>query len=183
MVYVGVGTSNKNKLCILESSFKMVLMTIHLLCLKMNLFVSSVAALWIMAAKWEMETQLSSESARHLFLRALRFHPECPKLYQEVSSWFSSTTSYLIDQSKSVQHIVQISLRKLEKTCFPISGEMLSKRFKKEKKYFVLVAFISCLANHVFMYAEWGLYSCLLINVSEFPFKVLEALLGHSSLD
>uniref|UniRef100_A0A8B9IEE8 UTP6 small subunit processome component n=1 Tax=Anser cygnoides TaxID=8845 RepID=A0A8B9IEE8_ANSCY len=42
-----------------------------------------VTALWIMAAKWEMETRLSSESARHLFLRALRFHPECPKLYQE----------------------------------------------------------------------------------------------------
>ncbi|KFQ98731.1 U3 small nucleolar RNA-associated protein 6, partial [Nipponia nippon] len=40
-------------------------------------------ALWIMAAKWEMESQLSSESARHLFLRALRFHPESPKLYQE----------------------------------------------------------------------------------------------------
>ncbi|XP_060700398.1 U3 small nucleolar RNA-associated protein 6 homolog [Hemiscyllium ocellatum] len=40
-------------------------------------------ALWIMAAKWEMEDQLSSESARHLFLRALRFHPESQKLYQE----------------------------------------------------------------------------------------------------
>ncbi|KAM9119853.1 U3 small nucleolar RNA-associated protein 6 homolog isoform 4-T4 [Pangshura tecta] len=40
-------------------------------------------ALWIMAAKWEMEERLSSESARHLFLRALRFHPESPKLYQE----------------------------------------------------------------------------------------------------
>ncbi|NXX05434.1 UTP6 protein, partial [Larus smithsonianus] len=40
-------------------------------------------ALWIMAAKWEMETRLSAENARHLFLRALRFHPECPKLYQE----------------------------------------------------------------------------------------------------
>ncbi|XP_062447816.1 U3 small nucleolar RNA-associated protein 6 homolog [Rhea pennata] len=40
-------------------------------------------ALWIMAAKWEMEARLSSESARHLFLRALRFHPECSKLYQE----------------------------------------------------------------------------------------------------
>ncbi|XP_060109509.1 U3 small nucleolar RNA-associated protein 6 homolog [Heteronotia binoei] len=40
-------------------------------------------ALWIMAAKWEMEDRLSSESARQLFLRALRFHPECPKLYQE----------------------------------------------------------------------------------------------------
>ncbi|KAH0629235.1 hypothetical protein JD844_011165 [Phrynosoma platyrhinos] len=39
--------------------------------------------LWIMAAKWEMEDRLSSESARQLFLRALRFHPECPKLYQE----------------------------------------------------------------------------------------------------
>lgn len=62
-----------------------------------------------MAAKWEMETQLSSESARHLFLRALRFHPECPKLYQEVSSWFSSMTNYLISQGKSVQHISQIS--------------------------------------------------------------------------
>ncbi|XP_005526752.1 PREDICTED: U3 small nucleolar RNA-associated protein 6 homolog [Pseudopodoces humilis] len=44
---------------------------------------SDKPALWIMAAKWEMETRLSSESARHLFLRALRFHPECPKLYQE----------------------------------------------------------------------------------------------------
>ena len=32
-----------------------------------------------------MEDRLSSESARQLFLRALRFHPECPKLYQEVS--------------------------------------------------------------------------------------------------
>ncbi|XP_077184846.1 U3 small nucleolar RNA-associated protein 6 homolog [Paroedura picta] len=40
-------------------------------------------ALWIMAAKWEMENRLSSENARQLFLRALRFHPECPKLYQE----------------------------------------------------------------------------------------------------
>uniref|UniRef100_A0A8B9C4N8 UTP6 small subunit processome component n=1 Tax=Anser brachyrhynchus TaxID=132585 RepID=A0A8B9C4N8_9AVES len=62
---------------------KWVLVTSHLLCIKTNSFISSVAALWIMAAKWEMETRLSSESARHLFLRALRFHPECPKLYQE----------------------------------------------------------------------------------------------------
>ncbi|XP_040265903.1 U3 small nucleolar RNA-associated protein 6 homolog [Bufo bufo] len=40
-------------------------------------------ALWIMAAKWEFEDQLSSESARQLFLRALRFHPDSAKLYQE----------------------------------------------------------------------------------------------------
>ncbi|KAG8446060.1 hypothetical protein GDO86_013798 [Hymenochirus boettgeri] len=40
-------------------------------------------ALWIMAAKWEMEDRLSAESARHIFLRALRFHPQSPKVYQE----------------------------------------------------------------------------------------------------
>ncbi|XP_041072517.1 U3 small nucleolar RNA-associated protein 6 homolog isoform X2 [Carcharodon carcharias] len=40
-------------------------------------------AFWIMAAKWEMEDRLSSENARHLFLRALRFHPDSQKLYQE----------------------------------------------------------------------------------------------------
>lgn len=44
---------------------------------------SNKPALWIMAAKWEMEDRLSSESARQLFLRALRFHPQCAKLYQE----------------------------------------------------------------------------------------------------
>uniref|UniRef100_A0A670ICN4 UTP6 small subunit processome component n=1 Tax=Podarcis muralis TaxID=64176 RepID=A0A670ICN4_PODMU len=46
-------------------------------------FCKKWVTLWIMAAKWEMEDRLSSESARQLFLRALRFHPECPKLYQE----------------------------------------------------------------------------------------------------
>ncbi|CAN2389316.1 snoRNA binding, partial [Pristimantis euphronides] len=40
-------------------------------------------ALWIMAAKWEFEDHMSTESARHLFLRALRFHPDSAKLYQE----------------------------------------------------------------------------------------------------
>lgn len=43
-------------------------------------------ALWIMAAKSELEERNSSESARHLFLRALRFHPGNRKLYQEVGS-------------------------------------------------------------------------------------------------
>uniref|UniRef100_A0A8D0ARP3 UTP6 small subunit processome component n=1 Tax=Sander lucioperca TaxID=283035 RepID=A0A8D0ARP3_SANLU len=40
-------------------------------------------ALWIMAAKNELEDRNSSESARHLFLRALRFHPDNKKVYQE----------------------------------------------------------------------------------------------------
>ena len=37
-----------------------------------------------MAAKSELEDMDSSESARHLFLRALRFHPEDKKVFQEV---------------------------------------------------------------------------------------------------
>uniref|UniRef100_A0A665X9D4 UTP6 small subunit processome component n=1 Tax=Echeneis naucrates TaxID=173247 RepID=A0A665X9D4_ECHNA len=41
------------------------------------------SALWIMAAKSELEDRDSSESARHLFLRALRFHPNNKKVYQE----------------------------------------------------------------------------------------------------
>ncbi|KAI9545734.1 hypothetical protein NQZ68_034504 [Dissostichus eleginoides] len=40
-------------------------------------------ALWIMAAKSELEDRSSSESARHLFLRALRFHPNNKKVYKE----------------------------------------------------------------------------------------------------
>ncbi|KAF3687535.1 U3 small nucleolar RNA-associated protein 6 -like protein Multiple hat domains protein [Channa argus] len=40
-------------------------------------------ALWLMAAKSELEDRNSSESARHLFLRALRFHPNNKKVYQE----------------------------------------------------------------------------------------------------
>nr|DBA16669.1 TPA: hypothetical protein GDO54_002220 [Pyxicephalus adspersus] len=46
-------------------------------------------ALWIMAAKWEFEDQLSAESARLLFLRALRFHPDSSKVYQEGESGYS----------------------------------------------------------------------------------------------
>uniref|UniRef100_A0A8C0ADX4 UTP6 small subunit processome component n=1 Tax=Bos mutus grunniens TaxID=30521 RepID=A0A8C0ADX4_BOSMU len=46
-------------------------------------FHSNKPGLWILAAKWELEDRFSSESARQLFLRALRFHPRCPKLYEE----------------------------------------------------------------------------------------------------
>ena len=46
-------------------------------------FHSNKPGLWILAAKWELEDRISSESARQLFLRALCFHPRCPKLYEE----------------------------------------------------------------------------------------------------
>lgn len=52
----------------------------------MNLY----SALWILAAKSEMEDRNSSESARHLFLRALRFHPNNQKVYQEVDFFYFS---------------------------------------------------------------------------------------------
>uniref|UniRef100_UPI00358EFA98 U3 small nucleolar RNA-associated protein 6 homolog isoform X2 n=1 Tax=Myxine glutinosa TaxID=7769 RepID=UPI00358EFA98 len=39
--------------------------------------------LWLMAAKWELEENRSSDGARSLFLRALRFHPDSRKLFQE----------------------------------------------------------------------------------------------------
>lgn len=45
-----------------------------------------LSALWILAAKSELEDRNSSESARHLFLRALRFHPEDKKVYLEVKA-------------------------------------------------------------------------------------------------
>uniref|UniRef100_A0A8C6FGY8 UTP6 small subunit processome component n=1 Tax=Moschus moschiferus TaxID=68415 RepID=A0A8C6FGY8_MOSMO len=44
---------------------------------------SNKPGLWILAAKWELEDCFSSESARQLFLQALRFHPRCPKLHEE----------------------------------------------------------------------------------------------------
>uniref|UniRef100_A0A673CZV3 UTP6 small subunit processome component n=1 Tax=Sphaeramia orbicularis TaxID=375764 RepID=A0A673CZV3_9TELE len=46
-------------------------------------FCKKWVSLWIMAAKSELEDRDSSESARHLFLRALRFHPNNKKVYQE----------------------------------------------------------------------------------------------------
>ncbi|NP_001079708.1 UTP6 small subunit processome component L homeolog [Xenopus laevis] len=44
---------------------------------------SDKPTVWLMAAKWEIENNLSVESSRHIFLRALRFHPESPLIYQE----------------------------------------------------------------------------------------------------
>ncbi|XP_038613381.1 U3 small nucleolar RNA-associated protein 6 homolog [Tachyglossus aculeatus] len=72
-------------------------------------------ALWIMAAKWEMEDRLSSESARHLFLRALRFHPESPKLYQE---YFRMELMHAERQRKEKQMFEQANMT-LEQFTFP----------------------------------------------------------------
>lgn len=141
----------------------MVLVTSHLLCIKMNSFISSVAALWIMAAKWEMETRLSSESARHLFLRALRFHPECPKLYQEVSLWFSWEVIWLFEANQSSKFLISDWWK-----LFPPVGGMLSKRFKNRWKTL-------CIGNmhHFFLVLfQQILYLCL--QIEDFVFSGLD---------
>lgn len=63
--------------------------------------------LWIMAAKCEMEDRNSSESARHLFLRALRFHPENKKVYQEVSY------GNVLHEENSVSHSLEVQIKGL----------------------------------------------------------------------
>uniref|UniRef100_A0A674EQG0 UTP6 small subunit processome component n=1 Tax=Salmo trutta TaxID=8032 RepID=A0A674EQG0_SALTR len=60
-------------------------------------------ALWIMAAKSELEDRNSSESARHLFLRALRFHPESKKVYQEYFRMELLHTEKLRKQQKKLE--------------------------------------------------------------------------------
>ncbi|XP_066470699.1 U3 small nucleolar RNA-associated protein 6 homolog isoform X1 [Tiliqua scincoides] len=77
-------------------------------------------ALWIMAAKWEMEDRLSSECARQLFLRALRFHPECPKLYQE---YFRMELMHAEKQRKEKKELEQA---KIELSEFSYSEDILN---------------------------------------------------------
>lgn len=76
-------------------------------------FVVVVAclALWIMAAKSELEDRDSSESARHLFLRALRFHPNNKKVYQEVNEAKCVFKKHFQALLKSLLH------------CFPSCGK------------------------------------------------------------
>jgi len=51
--------------------------------IKMLKVKSNEPSLWIMAAKWEFEENLSVANGRDLLLRALRFHPESIKIYIE----------------------------------------------------------------------------------------------------
>ena len=54
--------------------------------------------MWIAAAKWEMEDNLSMENARALLQRGLRFNPQSKLLWQEVSQ-YDLLTQKLIHQS------------------------------------------------------------------------------------
>ncbi|XP_073708450.1 U3 small nucleolar RNA-associated protein 6 homolog [Garra rufa] len=77
-------------------------------------------ALWIMAAKYEMEDRNSSESARHLFLRALRFHPDNKKVYQE---YFRME---LMHAEKLRKQLGELEQAKINVEQFNFSPEILS---------------------------------------------------------
>ncbi|XP_051987149.1 U3 small nucleolar RNA-associated protein 6 homolog [Xyrauchen texanus] len=80
-------------------------------------------ALWIMAAKCELEDRNSSESARHLFLRALRFHPENKKVYQE---YFRMELMHAEKLRKQQQELEQakIDVREYEFSPEILSGKL-----------------------------------------------------------
>ncbi|TRY56390.1 hypothetical protein DNTS_034979 [Danionella cerebrum] len=77
-------------------------------------------AMWIMAAKCEMEDRNSSESARHLFLRALRFHPENKKVYQE---YFRME---LMHAEKLRKQQLELEQAKMDLTEYTFSPEILT---------------------------------------------------------
>ncbi|XP_062886782.1 U3 small nucleolar RNA-associated protein 6 homolog [Mobula hypostoma] len=84
---------------------------------------SDKPALWIMAAKWEMEDRLSSENARRLFLRALRFHPESQKLYQE---YFRMELMHA-EKIRKEKEVLETAKLELDETTAPeeiIGGEL-----------------------------------------------------------
>ncbi|XP_066522264.1 U3 small nucleolar RNA-associated protein 6 homolog [Hoplias malabaricus] len=81
---------------------------------------SDKPSLWIMAAKCEMEDRDSSENARHLFLRALRFHPENKKIYQE---YFRMELMHAEKLRKQQQELEQA---KIEVGEYEFSPEILS---------------------------------------------------------
>uniref|UniRef100_A0A8D0AKA6 UTP6 small subunit processome component n=1 Tax=Sander lucioperca TaxID=283035 RepID=A0A8D0AKA6_SANLU len=81
-------------------------------------------ALWIMAAKNELEDRNSSESARHLFLRALRFHPDNKKVYQEYFRMELLHCEKLRKQKKELEKIWSLYLLYHRFFC-PIEAEFV----------------------------------------------------------
>uniref|UniRef100_A0A8C2D0N7 UTP6 small subunit processome component n=1 Tax=Cyprinus carpio TaxID=7962 RepID=A0A8C2D0N7_CYPCA len=82
-----------------------------------------LVTLWIMAAKCEMEDRNSSESTRHLFLRALRFHPEKKKVFQE---YFRMELMHAEKLRKQQQELEQAKIDVGEYTFSPeiLSGKL-----------------------------------------------------------
>ncbi|XP_038633822.1 U3 small nucleolar RNA-associated protein 6 homolog [Scyliorhinus canicula] len=87
-------------------------------------------ALWIMAAKWEMEDCLSSENARHLFLRALRFHPDSQKVYQEYFR-MELMNAEKIQKEKQLLEVARVELAKADFPMEILRGQLARVVYKR----------------------------------------------------
>ncbi|CAB1416944.1 unnamed protein product [Pleuronectes platessa] len=90
---------------------------------------SDKPALWIMAAKSELEDRNSSESARHLFLRALRFHPNNKKVYKEYFRMELLHCEKLRRQKKELE-IAEVDLGEYEFSPEILSGKLAEVVYK-----------------------------------------------------
>ncbi|XP_078729099.1 U3 small nucleolar RNA-associated protein 6 homolog [Lampetra fluviatilis] len=93
----------------------------------------SKPALWILAAKWEMEDNKSSERARRLLLRAIRFNPESTKLYQE---YFRMELMHA-ERLRNVQKVLQLAKIETTKEDFPdnvLSGEIAQRVYQNASR-------------------------------------------------
>ncbi|CAL8332980.1 unnamed protein product [Merluccius merluccius] len=103
-------------------------------------------ALWIMAAKSELEDIDSSESARHLFLRALRFHPEDKKVFQEYFRMELLHAEKLRKQ-KSMLETAEMDLGEYEFSPEILSGKLAEIVYKEATEKIQGAEFIISLLN------------------------------------
>ncbi|XP_036427306.1 U3 small nucleolar RNA-associated protein 6 homolog [Colossoma macropomum] len=103
-------------------------------------------SLWIMAAKCEMEDLDSSESARHLFLRALRFHPENKKVYQEYFRMELMHAEKLRKQQQELE-LAKIDIGEYEFSPEILSGKLAEVVYKDAKQKIKGAEFMLSLLN------------------------------------
>lgn len=103
-------------------------------------------ALWIMAAKTELEDRDSSESARHLFLRALRFHPNNQKVYQEYFRMELLHCEKLRKQKKELEK-AEMELGEYEFSAEILSGKLAEVVYKDATKKINDAEFVISLLN------------------------------------
>lgn len=103
-------------------------------------------ALWIMAAKTELEDRDSSESARHLFLRALRFHPNNQKVYQEYFRMELLHCEKLRKQKKELEK-AEMELGEYEFSAEILSGKLAEVVYKDATEKINDAEFVISLLN------------------------------------
>ncbi|XP_061882895.1 U3 small nucleolar RNA-associated protein 6 homolog [Entelurus aequoreus] len=107
-------------------------------------------ALWIMAAKMELEERRSFDNARHLFLRALRFHPGNKKVYQEYFRMELLHCEKLRKKKEGLEK-AQIDTSEFEYSPEILSGKLAmvvykdAKDINKEAEFIISLLNIACI--------------------------------------